>query len=106
MRALLECEDDLLVVGETDNGHHALREVRRLQPQIVLLDLGLPDADGLETISQLRSEAPETKVVVLTMYDDSDYVLHAIAAGAAGCVAKAGHSPGVLASLRAALERA
>lgn len=101
VRALLEAEADLEVVGEASSGHEALVEARRLNPDLVLMDITLPDMNGLEAMTKLREVAPRSRVIILTMHEDEDYFFRAIQAGAVGYVVKGGGSDNILAALRA-----
>ncbi|MBI4312803.1 MAG: response regulator transcription factor [Chloroflexi bacterium] len=101
VRALLQGEEDFEVVGESASGHQALLDARRLKPDIVLIDITLPDMNGLEAMVQIKADVPETHVVVLTMHEDRDYFFRSLQAGAAGYVVKGGGSDNILAALRA-----
>ncbi len=104
VRSLLEDAEGFTVVGEAATGRDALAEVRRLRPDFVLLDITLPDANGLDLIPQITTAAPATKVVVLTMHEGEDYFFRALQAGAVGYVIKAGDAEHILAALRAVLD--
>ena len=88
IRALLELVADVEVVGEAVNGRKALEKVEQLMPDVVLMDLAMPIMGGLEATRRIRKRFPETKVLALTQYDDSDYVIPLIEAGASGFVTK------------------
>ncbi len=88
IRALLGLVADIEVVGEATNGRDALEKVEQLAPDVVLMDLAMPIMGGLETTRRIRKKYPETKVLALTQYDDSDYVVPVIEAGARGFVTK------------------
>jgi DNA-binding NarL/FixJ family response regulator len=88
IRALLELVADIEVVGEAINGRKALEKVEQLMPDVVLMDLAMPIMGGLEATRRIRKRFPETKVLALTQYDDSDYVIPLIEAGARGFVTK------------------
>ncbi|MBN2462840.1 MAG: response regulator transcription factor [Dehalococcoidia bacterium] len=88
IRALLGLVADIEVVGEATNGMDALEKVEQLAPDVVLMDLSMPIMGGLETTRRIRKKHPETKVLALTQYDDSDYVVPVIEAGARGFVTK------------------
>ena len=85
IRNRLDGEEDCLVVGEAVNGDEAVSLARRLCPDVVLLDLGLPDVDGLQVLSMLRSVSP-VPVIVITARDDDAEVVKALDAGADDCV--------------------
>ena len=88
IRALLELVADVEVVGEATNGKEALEKVKELFPDIVLMDLSMPVMSGLEATRRIRREHPEIKVLALTQYDDADYVVPVIEAGAQGFITK------------------
>ena len=88
IRSLLELYTDFEVVGEAADGKEALEKVKELAPEVVLMDLAMPVMTGLEATRRIRKEFPETKVLALTQYDDSEYVVPVIRAGALGFVTK------------------
>ena len=88
IRALLALAADIEVVGEAANGREALEKVRELKPDVVLMDLMMPVMGGLDATRRIRREFPGTRVLALTQYDDSDYVIPVIEAGARGFITK------------------
>ncbi len=82
LKDALRLEGDIQVIGEGATGDEALRLVRELQPDVVLMDINLPDMNGLQVTRQIKSERLRTAVVMLTAYDDAEQVLHAFKAGA------------------------
>jgi DNA-binding NarL/FixJ family response regulator len=82
LRKLLEMEQDIVVIAEAGTGQQALEIVRESQPDIVLLDINLPNMNGLQVASQLKADRNRTGVVLLTAYDDEEQILHAMRAGA------------------------
>jgi two-component system response regulator NreC len=88
LKLLLAAEDDLEVVGEAGTAREAVFEVRAQKPDVVLLDVVMPGESGIEAVPKLLHESPETKVLVLSMQDDPNYVREAFAAGASGYVLK------------------
>ena len=88
LRLLLAAEDDLAVVGEAGNAREAVFEVRARKPDVILLDVVMPGESGIEALPKLLHEAPDAKVLVLSMQDDPNYVREAFAAGASGYVLK------------------
>ena len=88
IRALLESVADIKVVGEAVNGKEALDKVKELIPQVVLMDLAMPIMGGLEATRRIRREFPETKILALTQYDDREYIIPIIEAGARGFISK------------------
>ncbi len=88
LRALLEKEKDFSVVGEADNGRDAVEMAVEVKPDVVLLDVAMPDLNGFEAAKQIRSRLPKAKVIALSAYEGSSYVLGMIKAGAAGYILK------------------
>jgi len=88
LRALLEGEQDMDVVGEAGNAQEALRLASQLQPDIVLLDIRLPDRSGIDVCRDIRLRHPQTQVLMLTSYVEEELLTEAIAAGASGYVLK------------------
>ena len=86
-RLILDAEDDFSVVGEASNGHEAIEEARRLDPDVVLIDVRMPGLDGIEATRQLVEES-ERKVLIVTTFDLDDYLFRAIRAGASGFLLK------------------
>jgi DNA-binding NarL/FixJ family response regulator len=88
IRALLRACDDIEVVGEARDGQDAVEQCRRLRPDLVLMDVAMPGLGGLEATLELRREQPDLRVLVLTQYDDREYVARFLKAGVAGYVLK------------------
>ena len=88
IRALLEKETGLEVVGEAAKGPAVLRQVQDLAPDIVLLDIGLPDLHGVEAIRQILAASPQVKIIALSIYDDRRFVVNILKAGASGYLLK------------------
>lgn len=101
LRAMLEGGPDIEVVGEASTGQEALQFAMQLLPDLVLLDIGLPDIDGIETTRRLRRMLPQIQVLILTVYEDETLLQEAIKAGAAGYVIKRGAEEELLAAIRA-----
>lgn len=87
-RQILEREPDIEVVGEAGSGSDALDLVARLEPDLALLDMRLPDLSGIEVTRRIREEGRECRVVLLSAFDDEEYVIEALSAGAAGYLVK------------------
>jgi DNA-binding NarL/FixJ family response regulator len=102
IRALLSLIADIEVVGEAANGKEALEKVKELAPDVVLMDLAMPLMGGLESTRQIRREFPQTKVIALTQYDESEYVIPIIKAGASGFVTKMGAFSELTSAIQAA----
>ena len=87
-RALLEKLEGLQVIGEVSDGLDALRIAKEIQPDVVLMDIAMPEMNGLEATKRIRQECPNTKVLVLSMYTNEEYLKEALRAGAAGYLLK------------------
>jgi two-component system response regulator NreC len=88
IRALLALVADTKVVGEAANGKEALEKVKKLTPDVVLMDLAMPIMSGLEATRRIRKRFPGIKVLALTQYEDREYIVPTIEAGARGFVSK------------------
>ena len=99
--ALLALAGDIEVVGEAANGSEALKLVKELEPNVVLMDMAMPIMGGLEATRRMCKEFPRTKVLVLTQYDDKEYVFPIIEAGASGFISKAAASSELASGIRA-----
>jgi DNA-binding NarL/FixJ family response regulator len=88
LQQALSLEDDLNVIGQSEDGEDALRATRKLQPDVVLLDINLPLMNGLQVARTLKAERTNAAIIVLTAYHDSQQVLHAMRAGAAAYCSK------------------
>ena len=80
--SMLKKEADFKVVGEASNGLEAVEKARELAPDVVLMDLRMPEMDGVEAIGKIKEEQPEVKFIILTTYSDDEYIFKGIAAGA------------------------
>lgn len=84
LRLFLQTRKEIQVVGDASNGKQALAKVAELEPDVVLMDLMMPEMDGVEATKAIKSAYPQVKVVILTSFSDQDHVLPAIQAGAQG----------------------
>jgi DNA-binding NarL/FixJ family response regulator len=100
LRAVLE-RAGVQVVGEAATGHEALAEVRRLRPDVVVMDIGMPELNGIDATKRMGTELPETKVLALSMNADRRYVIAMLEAGAAGYLLKNSASEELLIALDA-----
>ena len=100
LTALLNAEADMTVVGEAGDGAASLPVVAARQPDVVLLDINMPNMGGLEALGELRKVAPKSRVLILTMHDDQTYLRQALAQGAAGYVLKEAADTELLTAIR------
>jgi DNA-binding NarL/FixJ family response regulator len=87
-RRILDRYPDLKVVGEAEDGEQALEVLKRLMPDVAILDIRLPKLNGIEVVRQIKGFSPDTKSLMLTAYDDDDYILALMEAGASGYLLK------------------
>ena len=92
IRALVERIDDVVVVGEAGKGSEALDLVRELSPDLILLDITMPDGNGFDVLDQVTKLYPEIRVIVLTVHEAGEYALRAVREGAAGYLPKSAAS--------------
>lgn len=88
IKAILERDPEFRVIGEAESGADALQFVKTRQPDLVLMDIGLPGLNGVETTAEILRHNPECKVVILSMYDDENSVVGAVRSGARGFILK------------------
>ena len=100
LTALLNAEADMAVIGEAGDGITSLRVVADQQPDVVLLDINMPQMSGLEALTQLRQVAPQSRILVLTMHDDQTYLRQVLAQGGAGYVLKQAADSELLTAIR------
>lgn len=99
IRTMLEREG-FSVVGEASNGHEAIRLARQLRPMVAILDYGMPLLNGIDAAVEIQKQAPQTQVVMLTMYDDDTQALEALKNGIRGYVLKTQASPDLVTALQ------
>ncbi len=88
LRALLGLKEDISVVGEAGDGREACELARQTKPDVVLMDIRMPNMDGVEAAKVIKSELPKTAVIMLTTFDDDEYVIKAMTYGASGYLLK------------------
>lgn len=100
LRMLLNAEPDMEVVAEAANAVEAAQQVQETSPNVVLLDISMPGATGLELLKELLQKSPESKFLMLTMFDDEEYIRQALALGASGYVLKQAANTELLSAIR------
>ncbi len=100
IRAILKHSEEFNVIGEAENGADAVAECRRSKPAIVLMDIGLPGLNGIEATTEILRHCPDSKVIILSMYDDEHSVVSAIRSGARAFVLKKASDNDLLDALR------
>lgn len=104
LRMLLEDEEDVEIVGEASTALEALKAITRLQPDVVLMDIGLPDMSGIDATREIKRLRPQTAVVALTIHEDEEYFFKMLEAGASGYVPKRAAPEELLTAIRAAAQ--
>jgi two-component system response regulator NreC len=102
LRMLLENEADVEIVGEAGTAREALDSLDRVHPDVILMDIGLPDLSGIEAARQVKALRPETAIVALTIHEDEEYFFKMLDAGASGYVPKRAAPEELLTAIRAA----
>jgi len=102
LRMLLESQHDIDIVGEAGTAGEALEAIEELKPDVILLDIGLPDMSGIEVMEHIRTIQPDSAVVALTIHEDEEYFFKMLEVGATGYVPKRAASEELLTALRAA----
>jgi two-component system, NarL family, response regulator NreC len=102
LRMLLENEADLVIVGEASNGHEALELVEKLNPDVVIMDITLPDISGIDATRHIKESHPDVAVVALTIHEDQQYFFEMLQAGASAYVPKRAAPDDLITAIRAA----
>jgi DNA-binding NarL/FixJ family response regulator len=100
LRVLLEAEQDIEIVGEAETGRQAVQMVKNLRPDVIVMDVAMPNLNGLEATRQIMKEAPGSKVLVLSSYSDDEYVHQLTEAGASGYLLKQTASADLIKAVR------
>ncbi|MBI3732547.1 MAG: response regulator transcription factor [Chloroflexi bacterium] len=101
LRFLLEAQADIRVVGIAANGREAARQVQQLQPNVVIMDISMPELNGIEAALQISKTAPETQVVILSMHSTAEHIYRAFQAGVRGYLLKESAAAEVVDAVRA-----
>ena len=101
IRALLETQADFEIVGEAATGTEAIEKVHTLAPDVVLMDIGMPELDGLEATARIKREMPSANVLLLTIHDDANYLFRALTVGASGYILKGAEVSDLVLALQA-----
>jgi DNA-binding NarL/FixJ family response regulator len=99
-REILERSGDLSVVGEAEDGEQAVQLAVRLNPDVVLMDIGMPRVNGIEATRRIKAQCPQVAILVLTAYDDDQYVIAILQAGAAGYLLKSARGSELVEAVR------
>src|SRR5512137_1412123 len=102
LRMLLEGQPDMKIVGEADSGLSALEKARELLPDVIVMDITLPDISGIEATRRVKEEFPDISVIALTIHEDEQYFFEMLQAGASGYVPKRAAPEDLIAAIRAA----
>jgi len=88
LKALLESQKNMIVIGEAENGRQAVRLALDLTPDVIVMDINMPELNGIEATRQIVAELPDTKIIALSMYSDKRYVVGMLKAGVSGYLLK------------------
>jgi DNA-binding NarL/FixJ family response regulator len=100
LRSLIQTEKDLLVIGEASNGIEAVESTLRLKPDVVIMDLIMPEKSGAEAIAEIMAQIPETRIIILTTFGTVDDMARAIESGAVGALLKTSDENELIAAIR------
>ncbi|HSN01094.1 MAG TPA: response regulator transcription factor [Rudaea sp.] len=101
LRALLEAQGDIAVVGSVDNGFEAVDSAQKLRPHVVVMDISMPDMNGIDACRRINELAPDVKVLILSMHGSTEHVYQALKAGARGYLLKESAATEVVGAVRA-----
>ncbi|HEX2351034.1 MAG TPA: response regulator transcription factor [Ktedonobacterales bacterium] len=100
LRMMLDAQPDIEVVGEASDGRQALAEAQRLQPDVVLMDITMPEMNGIEATRQVKRTLDSTRVLILTMHENEEYLFQVLRAGASGYILKEAASTELISAIR------
>ena len=101
LQALLDGELDISVVGSASNGRDAVRQVRKIDPDVVVMDIAMPELNGIEATARICEDCPDIRVIILSMHDTSEHIFQALKAGARGYLIKESAGKEVIKAVRA-----
>lgn len=99
--ALLKIYDDIEVIGEASDGIEAIEKVRKIHPDIILMDISMPKLGGFEAVTEIKKIAPDIKILILTQYDDKEYISRFLKAGVSGYLLKKAVGSDLITAIRA-----
>ncbi len=102
LRMLLENERDVEIIGEAASAHEAIEAAMALRPNVILMDIGLPDLSGIDATREIKKRVPDSVIVALTIHEDEEYFFKMLEAGATGYVPKRAAPEELLTAIRAA----
>lgn len=101
LKQVLEIQDDIVIIGEAKNGNEAIELCRKHQPDIVLMDIDMPEMNGIEATKIMKQECEEINIIILTMYDDDNHIFEAIKEGANGYILKGSSIEKLISTIKA-----
>ncbi|GAB4482586.1 MAG: response regulator transcription factor [Anaerolineales bacterium] len=104
LKVLLEAQTDIQVIGVAANGKDTVRECLNLHPDVVLMDIAMPDLNGIEATLQILEKIPTIRVIILSMHESREYILHALQAGASGYLLKESAGDEVIQAVRTVVQ--
>ena len=105
LRMMLSVQPDIEIVGEASDGRQAITEAQRLQPDVILMDITMPEVNGIEATFQVKKLLPETRVLVLTMHENEEYLFQVLRAGASGYILKEAADTELISAIRVGTSR-
>jgi DNA-binding NarL/FixJ family response regulator len=100
LKNIFDFEDDITVIGEADSGENALEKLKQLEPDIIIMDINMPEMNGVEATAQVKQRYPHVKVLMLTMHNEDEYLMAALREGADGYLLKDSPSNQVVEAIR------
>ncbi len=101
LKLLLESQEDIKVIGDVTNGRDAIRQAAKLKPEVIIMDISMPELNGIDATYQIIEDHPSTKIIILSMHSASEHILRALKAGAKGYLLKESAGKEVVDAVRA-----